>query len=196
MKFQALNKETWQDLQILFGEKGACGGCWCMYWRLTHKKFQENKGLKNKRSFNNLINDHYHLGILAYDNDIPVGWCSISPKTELPRLKTSRLFKNTEDSTKTWSITCLYIHKDHRRKGLSSRMISAACKYAFENGASAVEAYPILPKKEMAPAFAWVGFSDSFRKAEFEEVTRVSETRCIMKQEYGKGLQAYDKGRP
>jgi hypothetical protein len=25
----------WADLEALFGGNGACGGCWCMYWRLS-----------------------------------------------------------------------------------------------------------------------------------------------------------------
>ena len=29
-----LTPERWADLEELFGENGACGGCWCMWWRL------------------------------------------------------------------------------------------------------------------------------------------------------------------
>ncbi|HEB84575.1 MAG TPA: N-acetyltransferase, partial [Bacteroidetes bacterium] len=28
-----LSPERWGDFEALFGERGACGGCWCMYWR-------------------------------------------------------------------------------------------------------------------------------------------------------------------
>jgi hypothetical protein len=29
-----LNPKLWGDLERLFGEKGAWGGCWCMYLRI------------------------------------------------------------------------------------------------------------------------------------------------------------------
>ena len=91
--FKPLNLETWQDLQILFGDNGACGGCWCMTWRLTHKEYESNKGANNKIKFYNLIKERLPLGVLAYYNDFPIGWCSISPRKSLIRLENSKLFK-------------------------------------------------------------------------------------------------------
>lgn len=182
MKFKSLNKETWSDLQTLFGEKGACGGCWCMYWRLSYKEYENRKGQKNKETLNDIINQGLPIGVLAFEDDIPIGWCSVSPKNTLIRLKSSRLFKNLNETKTTWSITCLFIHKDYRNKGLSSEIISAATEYAFENGASVIEAYPIIPKNSaMAPAFAWVGFVNSFKRADFKKIIQVSESRLVMR---------------
>jgi len=182
IRFESLNKETWPYLQSLFGEKGACGGCWCMYWRLTRKEYENSKGQKNKEKLYELINRDLPLGILAFEHDVPIGWCSVSPKSELIRLGNSRLFKNFKGPKSTWSITCLFIHKDHRNMGLSVEIISAASEYAFENGASIIEAYPILPKtNKIPPAFAWVGFVNSFKKAGFNKVVQASENRLVMR---------------
>jgi len=179
--FKPLNLETWQDLQILFGDNGACGGCWCMTWRLTHKEYESNKGANNKIKFYNLIKERLPLGVLAYYNDFPIGWCSISPRKSLIRLENSKLFKRIDDKP-VWSITCLFIHKNYRKKGLSTRIIRAAVNYAFENGASIIEAYPIIPKvNEMPAVFAWVGFVNSFIQAGFKKITQPSETRFIMR---------------
>lgn len=181
--FKPLTKETWPNLQILFGDKGACGGCWCMYWRLAHKEYENGKGNTNKSRFFDLIEKELPLGVLAFYDDEPVGWCSISPKSELVRLKNSRLFKTIE-TIPAWSITCLYIHKKHRNKGMSSELIAAATEYALENGATTVEAYPIIPKaKRTPPAFAWVGFANSFIKSGFKEVIQASENRLIVRLE-------------
>ncbi len=182
LRYKPLNKETWSDLQTLFGEKGACGGCWCMYWRLSHKEYESRKGQINREAFNNLINQDRPLGMLAFEDDLPIGWCSLSPKRTLIRLKSSRLFKNLNEVRSTWSITCLFIHKDYRNKGLSTKIISAAAEYALENGASIIEAYPILPKKSNMPsAFAWVGFVNSFKRAGFKKIIQVSESRLVMR---------------
>ena len=32
-------REHWSDLAALFGARGACGGCWCMFWRQTGADF-------------------------------------------------------------------------------------------------------------------------------------------------------------
>jgi len=152
-----------------------------MYWRLSHKEYENRKGQKNKEALQILTNKHLPLGVLAFHNDLPVGWCSVSPTNNLIRLKTSRFFKKTENDSSAWSITCLFIHRDYRNQGLSVHIISAAAKYAFANGASYVEAYPILPKKiKIAPAFAWVGFANSFKMAGFRKKVQVSENRVVM----------------
>ncbi|MBK7939504.1 MAG: hypothetical protein IPJ82_21545 [Lewinellaceae bacterium] len=61
-------------------------------------------------------------------------------------------------------------------------MIRAAANYAFEQGAPAVEAYPMIPKKENVPeVFAFIGFAKSFEKAGFEVLSRPSDTRLIIR---------------
>ncbi len=57
-----------------------------MYWRLFHKQYEQQKGAKNKASLKELVQQGEFLGVLAMDNDVPVGWCSVSPKPSLVRL--------------------------------------------------------------------------------------------------------------
>jgi hypothetical protein len=44
LDFFPLKKKRWSDFEALFGERGACGGCWCMLWRLKRKEFDQQKG--------------------------------------------------------------------------------------------------------------------------------------------------------
>ncbi len=180
-EFEPLSFQNWEQLKELFGEKGACGGCWCMYWRLTHRDFQASKGERNEQLFQDLVMHKKPLGVIAFIDQKPVGWCSISPRSDLVRLSTSRLLKPV-DETSVWSITCLFIDKQHRRRGLSSRLIRVACENARRYGATVVEAYPIIPKKDKVPdVFAWVGFASAFEKAGFEVIDQRSETRVVMR---------------
>ncbi len=182
VNFKNLTLESWTDLKLLFGDKGACGGCWCMYWRLLYKEYEQNKGFKNQQAFKKLMLAGRPLGVLAFQDNVPMGWCSVSPKTDLIRLKTSRLLKVTEMDKSIWSITCLFIQKEFRRRGLSTKLIKAAVNYAYKHGAAVVEAYPIQPKKENMPGvFAWVGFVKAFKKAGFKKFLQVSETRMVMR---------------
>lgn len=183
LKFSILTPETKSDFETLFGEKGACGGCWCMYWRLPHSEYEKNKGENNKLLMRELIKNKSSLGILAYKNKIPIGWCSISPRLFLERLKTSRLFKPIDNVT-VWSVTCLFIKKEYRKQNISSELISYACEYAFKKNANIVEAYPLYPKKEIMPdVFACYGFKSLYEKAGFTEIKKCSETRLIMRKE-------------
>jgi len=133
LTFKPLTTRTWEDLQTLFGENGACGGCWCMYWRCTHKEYEKNKGTINKANLQKLVTDGLPLGVLVFDGDRPAGWCSISPRESLVRLQNSRLFKPIDEEP-VWSISCLYVKKNYRRKGLSQQLIRTAADYAFEEG--------------------------------------------------------------
>ncbi|MDP1779856.1 MAG: GNAT family N-acetyltransferase, partial [Anaerolineales bacterium] len=44
LSFHPLTRKLWRDFELLFGNNGACGGCWCMYWKLRGKEFSENTG--------------------------------------------------------------------------------------------------------------------------------------------------------
>lgn len=175
-----LTKKNWHDLEFLFGEKGACGGCWCMNWRLPRIEYQRNKGEKNKQLLHKLVSQNEPLGVIAYYDKIPVGWCSISSKTRLLEQKNSRILKKTAIPSK-WSIVCLYIRPDFRRKHLSSYLIEHASAFAFKKGALMVEAYPVIPKTDTMPdVFAWTGIWKSYKRAGFKIVEQPSSGKYIM----------------
>lgn len=176
-----LTPERWTDFEKLFGEKGACGGCWCMWWRLKRSDFEKSKGLQNKKAMRRIIASGEIPGLLAYEASESVGWCSVAPRDKFPVLGRSRILKPV-DSQNVWSLVCLYVRKDKRRQGISEAILRAAQRYVGEQGGRILEGYPIEPKKDAIPdAFAWVGLASSFRRLGFEEVARRSETRPIMR---------------
>lgn len=178
--FEPLDPSNWKLFQDLFGDKGACGGCWCMHWRLTNKEFLKNKGSGNKSLMKRLA-AVFPPGIIARYDDEAIGWCAIAPRTEYKRLETSRILQPVDDN-EVWSISCFYIRKDHRRTGLSVKLIKAAVGFAKKHGAQIIEANPLDPQKGKSPdAFAWTGISTSFIKAGFAEVARRSEYRPIVR---------------
>jgi len=181
LKFFPVTKERWMDFETLFGQRGACGGCWCMLWRLTRKEFESQKGEGNRRAMRAIVQSGKVPGILAFSRGKPVAWCSVAPRSHFPALDRSRIFKPV-DTLPVWSISCLFVQKDYRRKGLSTQIITAAVDYVKEKRGSVVEAYPVEPKKDKMPdAFAWTGLASAFIKAGFTECARRSETRPIMR---------------
>ncbi len=181
LTFRPLTADRWGDFEKLFGKRGACGGCWCMLWRLEHARFESQKGTRNKQAMKRLVQSGKTPGILAYDKKEPVGWCSVGPRKDFIRLEKSRILKPVDDS-EVWSITCLFIAKEYRNRGVSRGLIEAAVKYAAKRKAKIVEGYPFEPKQGKQPdPFVWTGLVSAYLAAGFTEVARRSPTRPIVR---------------
>lgn len=176
-----LTSDRWNDLERLFGDRGACGGCWCMFWRLTRSQFDKQKGTGNKKAFKKIVESGEIPGILAYYDNEPIGWCCIAPREKFSTLERSRILKRVDEQP-VWSVVCFFIAKPHRQKGVTIKLLQAAIEFAKERGAKIVEGYPVEPKKGKTPdVFAYTGLVSAFRKTGFKEVMRRSETRPIMR---------------
>jgi len=182
LEFHPLTPERWYDFETLFGERGACGGCWCMWWRIPRSQYEKQKGAKNKKAIKHLVDGGHTPGILAYQNDQPIGWCSVSRRESFSVLERSRILKPVDEQS-VWSVVCFFVAKEHRRNGLSVKLLKAAIDFVRERGGRIVEGYPVEPVKKQADAFVWSGLASAFVKAGFIEVERRSETRPIMRYE-------------
>lgn len=183
--FHPVTASRWSDVEELFGERGACGGCWCMFWRLPRKEFEANKGTGNKRAFKKLVKNGRQPGIVAYLGSEPIGWCSVAPREQFIALERSRILKPV-DARAVWSISCLFVKKAHRRKGISARLLRAAVEFAAKQGARVIEGYPVEPSMEKMPdPFLWHGVPSAYKAAGFSEVLRRSKSRPIMRIEIG-----------
>ncbi len=180
--------DRWRDLERLFGERGACGGCWCMVWRSTNADYERRKGSGNKRAFKKIVSSGEVPGLLAYSKQEPIGWCSVAPRSSFSFLERSRILKPVDDSP-VWSVSCLFVKRGYRGCGVSVKLLKAAVDFARQHGAPAVEGYPNDPQATMADAFAWTGIASAFEKAGFQEVARRSPNRPIMRRK----LRRYQK---
>ena len=181
LEFHPVTAKRWRDLEKLFGERGACGGCWCMCWRLKRSQFEKQKGAGNKKALKKIVAAGEVPGLLAYAGREPVGWCSVAPREAFPVLENSRILKRV-DNQPVWSASCFFVARPYRRQGLSVKLLRAAVAYAKKKGARMVEGYPVEPKKSPMPdVFAWTGLASAFRRAGFKEVLRRSPTRPIMR---------------
>ena len=181
LEFRPATPSRWADIERLFGERGACGGCWCMTWRLRNKEYTAGKGAKNKRAFKKIVTSGETPGVIGYLGGEPIAWCAVAPRQVYTTLERSRVLKPVDDKP-VWSISCLFVLKPYRRKGVSVRMLKAAAEFAGKRGAKIVEGYPVLPTMDKTPdPFVWTGIPSAFRKAGFKEVARRSKTRPIMR---------------
>jgi GNAT superfamily N-acetyltransferase len=136
--------ERFADLARLFGPNGANSGCWCMWWRVPAKEWTANGNAGNRAALRHAIDAGEPVGLLAYDGETPVGWTAVAPRTGYPRLlRSPTLGRQPADEPGVWSVTCFYIHRNHRRAGVATALLAAAVAHARAQGATAVEGYPV-----------------------------------------------------
>ena len=181
LEVHPLTPQRWADLEDLFGPRGACGGCWCMWWRLKRSIFEEQKGESNRQALQAIVEAGQVPGLLAYAAGRAVGWCAVAPRESYPALERSRILKRVNDQP-VWSVVCFFVRKGYRHQGVTTALLQAAAVYVREQGGSVVEGYPVEPRQgQMPDPFVYTGLASTFRKLGFVECLRRSETRPIMR---------------
>jgi GNAT superfamily N-acetyltransferase len=181
LEFQPLTRERWSDFEELFGAHGAYGGCWCMWWRLTRREFDELRGEGNRQGMKRIVESGEVPGILSYCEGRPVGWCSVAPRESYGSLERSPVLKRL-DNTQVWSIVCFFVARSYRGQGIAEALIRGAVEYVRSQGGKVVEAYPTQPRKaRLAPVSSYMGLPAMFERAGFVECARPSKSRVIMR---------------
>jgi GNAT superfamily N-acetyltransferase len=186
VEVRELTPDLWPALERLFGPNGACGGCWCMFWRLRKgERYEDVKGTRAKRRFKALVRQGRAHGLLAFINGEPVGWCAFERRIELPRLDRAPSLR-VEDAERVWSLPCFFVKTRWRGTGVASALLQSAEENLRARGAPLAEGYPIKPsgKAKMPGAWAWTGVPAMFEAAGF---TR-ADARQKGKQRYRKAL--------
>lgn len=181
LAFHPLTTSRWSDFEQLFGERGAYGGCWCMWWCSTRSEFETRGNAGNRAAMQSKVESGIIPGILAYYGRNPIGWCSIAPRTQYGSLERSPVLKRI-DNEPVWSIVCFYVHKEFRRQGIMGALIDGAVDYAAQKGARIIEAYPTISRgKVLSPVSSFMGLPEIFYNHGFELVAEPSKSRLIMR---------------
>jgi GNAT superfamily N-acetyltransferase len=181
LTYRPVTLDLWDDFQTLFTEPGIQNGCWCMWWRLRRADCQHGFGEGNRQAFKAVLESGQVPGILAYHHGAPVGWCAIAPREATATLDRSRTLKRVDDQP-VWSITCFFISKPYRRKGITGLLIHAALDYARQHGAQIVEAYPLRTEiTRLLPYERFMGIQSTFERVGFKLVTQRTDRRPVMR---------------
>ena len=172
-----LTPDLWPALESLLGENGACSRCWCMYWRIGNA-YRTRPREQNKEAFREIVKRGPPPGLLAFDGDLAVGWCQVTPRDALAGLDRAWRLKRV-DNLAVWSLSCFYVRKGYRKKGLTSAPIAAASGAARRAKAPAVEAYPL--DADLTPSTSFTGYASTFARAGFKVVARRVPPRPIMR---------------
>jgi GNAT superfamily N-acetyltransferase len=181
LDIRPLTPDLWPALVDLFGKRGACNGCWCMYWRIG-SQYRKRASEDNRRDFEQVVRKGPPPGLLAFEGEVPVGWCQVTPRDALPWLDRSWRLRRIDD-VPVWSVSCFYIRIGYRRRGITSALIRAAIKVAKANGAPALEAYPL--DAALTPSASGTGYASTFADAGFTIVGQHTPPRPIMRYDLG-----------
>lgn len=133
--------DTWEDFVRLFEAKGSPHYCWCTPYRVRGAQDLAND--EKKSHMRKLVSAGTPIGVLAYDGDEPIGWCSIAPRESYVRLERSRTMPRvTPLATPTWTILCFFVARPHREQGIAQALLDGAVAYAKQQGAKVIEGYP------------------------------------------------------
>ncbi|MEM9343890.1 MAG: GNAT family N-acetyltransferase [Pseudomonadota bacterium] len=191
MSFAAypLTPDRWDGLVDVFGGgdgKGACGKCWCMWWRVPRQGLGATLGSDVKARFQARVDAGPPPGLLGYDNGVPVGWVQVGPRSDVPewsaaRRLTAPLTREEADDPAVWGVSCFVIRVGHRRKGYASALLEASVSYARRGGARLLDACPVEAKPKASAGSLFHGPAAIFVRAGFEEVARRKANRPLMR---------------
>jgi GNAT superfamily N-acetyltransferase len=148
-----------------------------MYWRIGAKYSQRPAG-ENRADFRAVVDAGPPPGLIAFAGDVPVGWCQLTPRDEVPMLDRAWRLKRVDDLP-VWSISCLYVRKGYRRRGITSALVGEAIETARRAGAPAIEAYPFDAR--VSPSASGTGYASVFERAGFTTVARRVPARPVMR---------------
>jgi len=177
LHFRPVTTETLQDFTDFRDTNPVCAACSCMKWRTHAALFPHMTGKDRAVAFDALVGSGAPVGVMAYRDGSPVGWCSVAPRNTLVALK-SRSYPPGADVTRIWAVTCLYVDPRHRREGISVRLLRAAVEYARSEGARMIEGYPVESRRDPTSSS---GSPSTFRRAGFLDSTPLGRRRHVMR---------------
>jgi len=181
LEIHPLTPDRLPHLAALFAEGGDPKWCWCSWFRLRSVDFRSATAESNRgvleRAVADTATDGRAPGLVAYRDGRAIGWVSLGPRDDYPRLQHSRVLAPLDDRP-VWSIVCFVVSRSARGQGVATAMLDAAIAYATEHGAALLEAYPVETEGQRVPAaHAFKGPVGMFERAGFEVAARRQSSR-------------------
>lgn len=171
----------WPAVAELFGPNGAMEGCWCMFWLVSGSELKKIAGDGARERFRARIEAGAEPGVLAFRAGAPVGWCAVEPRDNLARIRRSPVLKPDREETGVWSVSCFYVPRAERGRGVTAALLDGAVRHARQRGATAIEGYPRDTDRRLSRGELYLGWPALFERAGFREVRRPAPSRPIMR---------------
>lgn len=176
LEVRPLCEETWDAYaELIKRHNGIWGGCWCMGFHEGTPEESDTTACKRDRKFRRVCQGQAHAAIV-FDADRAVGWCQFGPASEIrPQNKFKRQYLPGLETVPDWRISCFFVDKKYRGKGVSSMALDGALTMIAKSGGGLVEAYPEnVEGRKIAGSFIYLGTLPMFEKRGFTKLRPVA----------------------
>jgi GNAT superfamily N-acetyltransferase len=177
-----LDAGTWPEFaRLVEANNGVWGGCWCMGFHPEGvgkgHTAEGNRAAKEAR----VLDGRAHAA-LVFDGEDCVGWCQFGVPDELPRIKRRRQYEAGLDALPDWRITCFFVGKGHRRRGVAAVALAGAIDEIRRLGGGTVESYPEeVDDRSVSGSFLHNGTVAMFEGAGFERTRRLGKHHWVVR---------------
>jgi hypothetical protein len=177
---RALSGDTWDAFaDLVERHNGVFGGCWCTWFHTMAaektRTVEGNRALKER-----LVRAGQAHAALVFDGDVAVGWCEYGSCAELPNIYHRKQYDEETDLQPDYRITCIFVGKGYRRRGVSGLALRGAVDLIAEAGGGIVEGYPHDPEGRRV-AVLYNGTRSQFEREGFELVRRKGQRNTVMR---------------
>jgi GNAT superfamily N-acetyltransferase len=176
-----LGEETWDAFaRLVERHNGVFGGCWCTWFHTLHseKTFtaEGNHTLKKR-----LVEDDRAHAALVFDGDEAVAWAQFGPPAELPNIHHRKEYEENLDKLPDYRITCIFVDKKYRRKGVTAIALRGAIELIAQAGGGVVEGYPHDTTDGRKVSVLYNATRSLYEDAGFDYLRPKGQRNCVMR---------------
>ncbi len=188
-----LESSTWPDFAALAERhNGVFGGCWCT-WFHRHPDPPEREVLGNREFKKKLVEAGHTHAALVFDGDEAVAWAQFGTAIELPNIHHRKQWEAETEQRPDYRITCLFVDRRYRRKGLAEVAVRGALVLIARQGGGLVEAYPhdLADKKKIgkktSSSFLYNATRTMYEREGFTYLRPKGQGNCVMSKTVPRG---------
>jgi hypothetical protein len=176
-----LGPDTWDAFADLAERhNGVWNGCWCTWF---HPACAERgiSGEGNRALKERWVRDGQAHAALVFDGDVAIAWCQYGTPEEVPRIYHRKEYEAGLEQAPDWRITCFFVGRGYRRKGVARVALRGALGLIAEAGGGRVEAYPQdTGGRKISGSLLYNGTRSMFEHEGFAFDRAKGKNHCVM----------------
>lgn len=178
-----LDESTWPLFAALVeANNGVFGGCWCIGFHAERNAISGYAARRDAKEA--MVREGRTHAALVLDGDACLGWAQFGSPAELPGIKNRKAYEDTLDHLPDWRITCLYVGKGHRGRGVAEAAVAGALAEIAALGGGTVEGYPEdVAGRKVSGTFLWNGTLAMFERLGFAPVRKIGKHKWVVRRD-------------
>lgn len=191
-RIEPLSPVTWDAFAALAERhNGVWGGCWCTWFHALPDP-PERRELGNREFKRQLVLQGRAHAALVLDGDRALAWAQFGTIEEVRNIHHRKEWEAGLVRAPDFRITCLFVDRDYRRKGVAVVAVRGALALIARAGGGLVESYPhdLPPDKKTSASFLYNATRTMYEGLGFEYQRPKGKGNCVMTMEVAAAGQA------